>query len=228
MEKTCNRHFYTLPELDIKITYNKETCHDFISQTLETESKEIRKVRTSSFFKLQDQDTSKTLTKNVDVGKFIIAHRDVPKKLIGNPLNEFDFKNFENEKKTKSKRETKNQTEEHVTYKNTYPLDPVYPLIESKVMQIIKNEIARLKEVSWTSPGHLCLELSNCIKNKLKVQKFSRYKYIVTTTFGDVLDQGFKIASLFFWDAQRDNYISETFFNSRHFITVCVYAVYFD
>ena len=218
---------YTLPHLDIKATYNKKD--NSLWQTLERELKETHEVRSSSTFNPQDYETSKVLTKNVDRGRFFIAHTDVPKKQ--HSINDLDLKIYETEKKLKYKREnavTKTQIDENSSYRNTYMLDPVYPVIGNKVISVIKNEVLRLKEVTWPSPGHLCLELSNNVKNKLKVQKFSRYKYIVTVTFGDLVEQGLKIASLFFWDAQRDNYFSETFSNNDYFITVCVYAVYFD
>ncbi|KAK7791372.1 hypothetical protein R5R35_007910 [Gryllus longicercus] len=69
--------------------------------------------------------------------------------------------------------------------------------------------------------------IANTIRMKVKEMGFPRYKFVVQCVIGEEHGAGVKIGSRCLWDADTDNYASDTFLNETIFCMTAVYAIYF-
>ena len=121
-----------------------------------------------------------------------------------------------------------------MTYQqNTYNMDSQNPFDVKKVRQLVTDELAILVKSKTQEHAKMptnaeCLKTIESIKVKVKGMGFDRYRHIVNITVSENYHQTMRIASRFFWDVDRDKYVSQTITN-KHFHLVCVvYAVYFE
>ena len=120
-----------------------------------------------------------------------------------------------------------------VPYQNTYEVEPTHSFDTKTVRNIVRAELEYLqvltkKQNTGVPTNTNCLKTADIIKTKLKSQGYRRYRYIVNITVTDNREQTFRVASRFFWDAERDKYVSQSI-KDKHFFLVCVvYAVYFE
>jgi hypothetical protein len=56
----------------------------------------------------------------------------------------------------------------------------------------------------------------------------SRYKIVVQTVIGQIVNQGVRVASRCLWDPTTDNYASVTYKNQHLFCTILIFATYTD
>ncbi|XP_066918680.1 dynein light chain Tctex-type protein 2B-like [Clytia hemisphaerica] len=118
-------------------------------------------------------------------------------------------------------------------HQNTYNMDSKNPFDVKKVRQLVNDELAILVKSKTQEHAKMptsaeCLKTIESIKLKVKSMGFDRYRHIVNITVSENYHQTMRIASRFFWDVDRDKYISQTITN-KHFHLVCVvYAVYFE
>lgn len=119
------------------------------------------------------------------------------------------------------------------TYQNTYEVEPTHPFDTKTVRNIVRAELEYLQGLTARHQAKVpsntdCLKAADSIKTKLKSQGYRRYRYIVNITVADNREQTFRVASRFFWDAERDKYVCQSI-RDKHFFLVCVvYAVYFE
>ena len=202
-----------------------------------------RKGRTSSFFSMKDHETlvneRKQNMSRRGAGELI--HFDKPLNDLGG--NSSDIGSFMDGDKgaTHTKRQrtfsnissvqAKSTIIHNGNYQNTYELQPANPFNTKQVRQLIQTELNQIlydKNGDQIPSKHQCTRTAEMIKNKLKALSFDRYRYIVTITSSSNVKQTIKVASRFFWDAERDKYVCEVLEN-KHFYLVCVvYAVYFE
>jgi len=69
-------------------------------------------------------------------------------------------------------------------------------------------------------------QLSDLIRNKMKELGSDRYKFVIQVALGERRDQGVRMATRCFWDANTDNQASETFINDQIFCVATAFAVY--
>ena len=100
----------------------------------------------------------------------------------------------------------------------------VRPLVKSLISQAMAD--MNLKEFDNEQAHNTCKNLSSTIKDRLKLSKLDRYKFVVQVSIGEKKGQGVRMVNRCFWDAETDNMIVETFMNDKLFCTVTVYAVY--
>ena len=105
-------------------------------------------------------------------------------------------------------------------------LNPVVPFNEAVANDVILDEV-KLILPNTVFDKSLCVSLANKIHEKMESLIFSRYKYIVTVTLVDRLNQGIRIASRCLWDKECDNYISLSYDIGEKRLIVIVYATYF-
>merc|ERR1712126_370775 len=101
-----------------------------------------------------------------------------------------------------------------------YDVEPVIQFNVTKVKQVIFEEFAAIKHLPTVNQKVTCKDLCNTIKRKVKDLGFARYRYVVTVTIGTDKNQGLVIASRFFWDEKRDNYVSESMKMENSFLLV--------
>lgn len=56
-------------------------------------------------------------------------------------------------------------------------------------------------------------EISDEIKQSLKMQDMDRYKYVVQVVIGEQRGEGVSMSARCFWDQKRDHYVQKTFQN---------------
>lgn len=74
--------------------------------------------------------------------------------------------------------------------------------------------------------GTLAKGIADTIKNRLKALSFDRYKFIVQVYVGERREQGVRVGSRQFWDANTDNMATETFTNDHIYAVATAFAVY--
>ena len=75
----------------------------------------------------------------------------------------------------------------------------------------------------------MSLEISDAVREKVAESlKGSRYKVVVQTVMGQVVDQGCRVASRCLWDPSSDNYAKYNYSNKAIFCSVLIFALYTD
>jgi len=71
-------------------------------------------------------------------------------------------------------------------------------------------------------------QLSEVIKDRIKVLRLPRYKLLCTVAIGQNSGQAVRHTSRCLWDSDNDGFASASYKNSSLFATASVYAVYYD
>lgn len=240
-KKTCiddKKPCMSLPGLNLKDIAKVSFCEfsnfKSISQSL------IRHQRTASYFSLEDYEMYRNEKKKSAEfkGEFTVTHQDRPVKpeiICDTPLSFVESEKRKNrvisilsESSTGHHHGKRKQHHIPDIAVHTHQLEPDKRFNEAIVRTIIKDEIAKLKNFGKQSRETLVTALADVVKSKVKLCNFSRYRYVVTVSVGDVMKQGLEIASQFFWDKERDNYVSEFFQNNENFVVINVFAIYLD
>ena len=100
----------------------------------------------------------------------------------------------------------------------------VRPLVKTLIAQAMTE--MNMKDFDNDIAHSTCKNLSSTIKDRLKLSKLDRYKFVVQVSIGEKKGQGVRMVNRCFWDAETDNMIVETFMNDKIFCTVTVYAIY--
>ncbi len=79
-----------------------------------------------------------------------------------------------------------------------------------------------------SGPDDLFQMLTLRIRRGVKDLDFSRYRFVVHVTIGQLKRQCFQISSRFLWDHKIDGFATENFMNDTLFATCVVYAVYYE
>eukprot|EP00275_Glaucocystis_incrassata_P001285 EC122443.1.p1 GENE.EC122443.1~~EC122443.1.p1 ORF type:complete len:130 (+),score=3.91 EC122443.1:150-539(+) len=116
---------------------------------------------------------------------------------------------------------------------NTYIIGPkeTEKFQPSKVRRCVQDVLSKkLNSISYDSrtASDLSRQLSDDIREKVKGLGFKRYKIVVHISLGEIRGQGVKVASRCLWDAQTDNYCTETFQNGSIYCVALVFGTYYE
>lgn len=97
-------------------------------------------------------------------------------------------------------------------------------------MQDILKECLAEKLTGKQYEGEKCNEaarqLSDTIRDRLKLLGYERYKFVVQVLIGERREQGMHFGTRCFWDSNTDNQAYENFTNDHIFCSATAYAVY--
>ncbi|EDW61784.2 uncharacterized protein Dvir_GJ22236 [Drosophila virilis] len=117
-------------------------------------------------------------------------------------------------------------------YMPSYRLEPKNPLNKDRLeltMRTIMNK--NYNEDYLFHPRqsyHLAAQVSEEIKNSIKLLNFDRYRYVVLVTVGELLMQGLCSMVNFLWDADKDGFVTYTI-ETPKFVAVCtIFYLYYD
>ncbi|XP_046866265.1 dynein light chain Tctex-type 5 isoform X2 [Drosophila willistoni] len=117
-------------------------------------------------------------------------------------------------------------------YMPTYRLEPKNPLKKERLEIIIKAVMNKsYNEEYMFHPKHslhMAAQVSEEIKNRIKLQNFDRYRYIVIVSVGEYLMQGLYSMINFLWDAEKDGFVSYVVETPRYFAICTVFYIYYD
>ncbi|KAH8416106.1 hypothetical protein KR222_008344 [Zaprionus bogoriensis] len=119
-----------------------------------------------------------------------------------------------------------------IRYLPTYRLDPKNPLNKER-LEILMREVMNRnyhEEYLWhpKQSYSLAAQVSEEIKNSIKLMNFDRYRYIVIVTAGELLMQGLCSMVNFLWDADKDGYVSYAIETPKFFAVCTIYYLYYD
>ncbi|KAL6744903.1 flagellar inner arm dynein light chain [Haematococcus lacustris] len=113
----------------------------------------------------------------------------------------------------------------------TYAIEPDYKskFKASRAKELIAGVLkARLTGASYhaDNTSSWAREIADDIKQKLKEEGWSRYKFAVQVFIGEQRGEGVRLACRGFWDARTDNYAHDTFQNETLFCVATAFGVY--
>ena len=110
----------------------------------------------------------------------------------------------------------------------THDTEPTVPFDATKVRRLIREELEKLKSASYRLDGATCVQVSNRVRYLVKSLGFPRYRYVVMVTTVQDGGQGVTMATRFFWDEKRDDFVSENVKVGDVYLMVNVYAIYLE
>ncbi|XP_046839667.1 dynein light chain Tctex-type 5-B-like [Xenia sp. Carnegie-2017] len=115
-------------------------------------------------------------------------------------------------------------------YQNTYKTEPDRRFEVSTVKTIIEQTLSTLGDTIYESGRcrELCKNLSRLIEERVKQQKYKRYKIVCFVTIGELRNQGLHVVSRCVWDGEKDNFATAAYENSSILAVGTVYGVYMD
>ncbi|XP_064552186.1 dynein light chain Tctex-type 4 isoform X2 [Drosophila montana] len=119
-----------------------------------------------------------------------------------------------------------------VRYMPSYRLEPKNPLNKERLeltMRAIMNKNYNDDYLFHPRQSyHLAAQVSEEIKNSIKLLNFDRYRYVVLVTVGELLMQGLCSMVNFLWDADKDGFVTYTI-ETPKFVAVCtIFYLYYD
>ena len=126
------------------------------------------------------------------------------------------------------------QTGSHPTlaYEPTYQLDPERPFDKILVQKIIADAIEGFMPnylFERRKAPKLAQNMSEEIKNRVKMCKFDRYKIICYVVVGEKLMQSYVVKSGHIWHSDRDGLASYVYDqDANFFLLATVYAIYYE
>ncbi|CAD5123476.1 DgyrCDS11822 [Dimorphilus gyrociliatus] len=118
-----------------------------------------------------------------------------------------------------------------IKLENTYKTEPDqrFPVTRAReAIYTLFEPILCGKRYDPSEAPRLICSLTNMTKNRMKDLGYDRYKYVVQIAYGQVNDQGFRMASRALWNSQSDNYLTVEYKNDSIFLVCIVHAVYLD
>ncbi|XP_030387668.1 tctex1 domain-containing protein 1 [Scaptodrosophila lebanonensis] len=117
-------------------------------------------------------------------------------------------------------------------YMPNYRLEPKNPLkkewLEIAMKDVMNKNYHNEYMFHPKHSLHLAAQVSEEIKNRIKLMNYDRYRYIVLVTVGENLMQGLYAMVNFLWDAEKDGFVSHTIETPRFFALCTVYYIYYD
>lgn len=112
-----------------------------------------------------------------------------------------------------------------------FALEPAYAnkFKSSRAKDIINSVlVARLSGQSYhaDNTSSWAREIADDIKNKLKDESWTRYKFVVQVFIAEQRGEGVRLACRGFWDQNTDNYAHDTFSNESLFCVATAFGVY--
>ncbi|KAH8340008.1 hypothetical protein KR067_006197 [Drosophila pandora] len=117
-------------------------------------------------------------------------------------------------------------------YMPTYRLESKNPLNKERVENIIKAVMNRhYNDEYMFHPKHslhMAAQVSEEIKNRIKMNNYDRYRYIVLVTVGEFLMQGLYSMVNFLWDAEKDGFVTYSVERPSYFAVCTAFYLYYD
>ncbi|KAH8233358.1 hypothetical protein KR026_007251 [Drosophila bipectinata] len=117
-------------------------------------------------------------------------------------------------------------------YMPTYRLESKNPLNKERVENIIKAVMNRhYNDEYMFHPKHslhMAAQVSEEIKNRIKLNNYDRYRYIVLVTVGEFLMQGLYSMVNFLWDAEKDGFVTYSVERPSYFAVCTTFYLYYD
>ena len=111
---------------------------------------------------------------------------------------------------------------------NTYKMVPDTRIQVEAVREIIQSHLRRLESTEYDAKA--CRErskhLSDSILREVKSLGHQRFRFVCSVTIGQLRGQSVRVASRCVWDAENDNFVSESFRNGSLFAIGTVFGVY--
>ncbi|XP_017864620.1 PREDICTED: tctex1 domain-containing protein 1-B [Drosophila arizonae] len=119
-----------------------------------------------------------------------------------------------------------------IQYLPSYRMEPRNPLNKERLELTMRTIMNRNYNEDYLfhprQSYHLAAQVSEEIKNSIKLMNFDRYRYIVLVTVGELLMQGLCSMVNFLWDAEKDGFVTYSI-KTPKFIAVCtVFYLYYD
>ena len=109
------------------------------------------------------------------------------------------------------------------------PDEKFYPAPVQKIIkEVLEQTLVEGKNYDDSTAQRLALEISNLVKTRCKTLKIPRYKLMIQTFIGEMLNQGCTVASKALWNDKYDNYASYSYQVNNIFATVIVFGSYFE
>lgn len=112
-----------------------------------------------------------------------------------------------------------------------YQIRPALPdkfksLTVKEIIHTVLNEELGGKIYAMEESEIWAKNIVAAVKDSVKELGFKRYKLIVQTVLGQNKGSGVKIGARCLWDADTDNYASDSFLNETMFCCVVVFGIY--
>ncbi|BFG05169.1 tctex1 domain-containing protein 2 [Drosophila madeirensis] len=117
-------------------------------------------------------------------------------------------------------------------YMPTYRLEPKNPLNKEQVEIIMKAVMNKHYNDEYTFHPkhslHMAAQISEEIKNRIKLMNYDRYRYIVLVTVGESLMQGLYSMVNFLWDAEKDGFVTYKVEQPTYYAICTTFYIYYD
>ncbi|EDW32121.1 GL10607 [Drosophila persimilis] len=114
----------------------------------------------------------------------------------------------------------------------TYRLEPKNPLNKERVEIIMKAVMNKhYNDEYMFHPKHslhMAAQISEEIKNRIKLMNYDRYRYIVLVTVGECLMQGLYSMVNFLWDAEKDGFVTYKVEQPSYYAICTTFYIYYD
>lgn len=116
-------------------------------------------------------------------------------------------------------------------FQPTYRLKSSNPFNRERCENIINRLMSKFIETyKYTAKSAQihCQNISQEINRRLKLCNYDRYRLICVVTIGEKSQQSCKCVAKFLWDPETDTYTNITYESSTCFVTVTVFALYYN
>eukprot|EP00916_Digyalum_oweni_P006714 GHVL01011449.1.p1 GENE.GHVL01011449.1~~GHVL01011449.1.p1 ORF type:complete len:248 (-),score=11.03 GHVL01011449.1:311-1054(-) len=116
-----------------------------------------------------------------------------------------------------------------VEYENTYKLEPDSRFQETQIREIIAKVLKEnLTDNSYDARvmSHRCLELSEIIKERVKLLDMHRFKIVCMVIIGQNSEQSMMVSSRCLWNFAHDNFATFTLKKELYYAVGMVFVTY--
>ncbi|XP_032590079.1 dynein light chain Tctex-type protein 2B isoform X2 [Drosophila grimshawi] len=122
--------------------------------------------------------------------------------------------------------------QENIRYMPTYRLDPKNPLIKERLEIAMRTIMDKNYNEDYLfhpkQSYHLAAQVSEEIKDSIKLMDFDRYRYVVLVSVGELLMQGLCSMVNFLWDADKDGFVTYSIQTPNYFAVCTIFYLYYD
>ncbi|CAF1240572.1 unnamed protein product [Adineta ricciae] len=93
--------------------------------------------------------------------------------------------------------------------------------------QIVCPAINRQTDYDSLKCIQLSKDLSQIIKDAMKLLNYDRYKYVIQVVLGQCHNENLMMTCRCLWDIQQDNYVSYVYSNEKIFCAVTVFGLFY-
>ncbi|KAF5305102.1 hypothetical protein FQA39_LY09364 [Lamprigera yunnana] len=123
------------------------------------------------------------------------------------------------------------EIQKKIKYMNTYKLQSDKPFHVAKVEQILNDVLTEaLENLTYNSEkcSHLTKWATAVIKDRVKSEKYDRYRLIIIVSIGEKAHQHVCCVMGFLWDLERDKYAVCVQENATVFAIAMCFGIYYE